>query len=89
MKTLNEKEKNNSLNEVRILASIKSPFVISYKEAFISEKESCLCLVMEYADKGDLYQKILSFKKRKQLFEEADVWKILSKLKEDLNHYMI
>ena len=76
MKTLNEKEKNNSLNEVRILASIKSPFVISYKEAFISEKESCLCLVMEYADKGDLYQKILSFKKRKQLFDEIDVWKI-------------
>ena len=76
MKTLNEKEKNNSLNEVRILASIKSPFVISYKEAFISEKESCLCLVMEYADKGDLYQKIVSFKKRKQLFDEIDVWKI-------------
>ena len=31
MQGLNEKEKNNSLNEVRILASIKSPFVISYK----------------------------------------------------------
>ena len=31
MKNLNIKEKNNSLNEVRILASIKSPFVISYK----------------------------------------------------------
>ena len=76
MKTLNEKEKNNSLNEVRILASIKSPFVISYKEAFISPEDSCLCLVMEYADKGDLYQKIVSFKKRKQLFEEIDVWKI-------------
>ena len=59
MKTLNEKEKNNSLNEVRILASIKSPFVISYKEAFISPEDSCLCLVMEYADKGDLYQKIV------------------------------
>ena len=76
MKTLNEKEKNNSLNEVRIIASIKSPFVISYKEAFISEKDSCLCLVMEYADKGDLYQKISSFKKKKQLFDEIDVWKI-------------
>ena len=76
MKNLNIKEKNNSLNEVRILASIKSPFVISYKEAFISPEDSCLCLVMEYADRGDLYQKIVSFKKRRQLFEEADVWKI-------------
>ena len=76
MKNLNQKEKINSLNEVRILASIKSPFVISYKEAFISEEDQSLCLVMEYADKGDLYQKILSFKKRRQLFEEVEVWKI-------------
>ena len=76
MQTLNEKEKNNSLNEVRILASIKSPFVISYKEAFISQEDKCLCLVMEYADRGDLYQKILAHKKNKKLFEEADVWKI-------------
>ena len=76
MKNLNDKEKKNSLNEVRILASIKSPFIITYKEAFILEKESCLCLVMEYADKGDLYQKIISFRGRKQLFDEIDVWKI-------------
>ena len=31
---LSEKEKENSLNEVRILASVKSNFVVSYKEAF-------------------------------------------------------
>ena len=76
MKNLNQKEKNNSINEVRILASIKSPFVISYKEAFISEEDKSLCIIMEYADKGDLYQKIVSFKKRRLLFEEVDVWKI-------------
>ena len=29
---LSEKEKSNALNEVRILASIKSTYVISYKE---------------------------------------------------------
>ena len=75
-KGLSEKEKNNSLNEVRILASIKSPFVVSYKEAFISEPDKNLCLVMEFADRGDLYQKITSMKKKRQLFEEVDVWKI-------------
>ena len=37
---LSEKEKSNALNEVRILASVKSNFVISYKEAFFEEKES-------------------------------------------------
>ena len=80
MQGLNEKEKNNSLNEVRILASIKSPFVISYKEAFFSEEDKCLNLVMEYADKGDLFQRITTLKKRRQSFEEADVWRIFIQL---------
>lgn len=55
MATLTEKERENALNEVRILASIDEPNVISYKEAFIDDPSSCLCLVMEYADNGDLY----------------------------------
>ena len=76
LENLNEKEKENALNEVRILASVKSPFVISYKEAFIEDSDSSLCLVMEFADKGDLYQKITEFKKIGYLFEEVDIWKI-------------
>ena len=42
---LNEREKTNSLNEVRILASVKSNNVISYKEAFFDEKDSTLGIV--------------------------------------------
>ena len=73
---LSSKEKQNALNEVRILASVKSTFVISYKEAFIDDKDQSLCIVMEYADKGDLYQKITQFKKMNTQFEEIDVWRI-------------
>ena len=43
---LSEKEKQNSLNEVRLLASIKSNFVISYKEAFFFFFYSTLGIVM-------------------------------------------
>jgi NIMA (never in mitosis gene a)-related kinase len=39
---LSDKEKQNALNVVRILASVKSNFVVSYKEAFFDEAESCL-----------------------------------------------
>jgi NIMA (never in mitosis gene a)-related kinase len=42
MADLSEKERENSVNEVRILASIKSNFVISYKEAFIDEASNSL-----------------------------------------------
>ena len=73
---LREKEKLAALNEVRILASIKSPFIISYKEAFIEESDKSLCIVMEYADNGDLYQKICLYKKMNLLMEESDIWRI-------------
>ena len=76
LKGLSDKEKQNALNEVRILASVKSPFVISYKEAFIEEEEETLCIVMEYADRGDLYQKIVRLKKDGNLIDEIDAWKI-------------
>ena len=37
MLNLSEKEKENALNEVRILASLDHPNIIAYKEAFIDE----------------------------------------------------
>jgi NIMA (never in mitosis gene a)-related kinase 1/4/5 len=55
MMSLTDKEKENALNEVRILASIDHPNVIGFKEAFIDEPTSSLCLVMEYADNGDIF----------------------------------
>lgn len=51
---LNAREKDNALNEVRLLASIDSPNIISYKSAFFEEFGSTLCILMEYADGGDL-----------------------------------
>ena len=74
--SLSSKEKQNSLNEVRILARIKSKFVVPYKEAFFEEKSSCLCIVMEYADNGDLFGKITQHKKKRYLFEETEIWRI-------------
>lgn len=52
--TLNAREKDNALNEVRLLASINSPNIISYKTAFFEEMGNTLCILMEYADGGDL-----------------------------------
>ena len=77
MGNLSQKEKENALNEVRILASIEHPTIIAYKEAFFEDQSSSLCLVMEYADEGDLYQKIVKHQKANQLADEKEIWKVI------------
>ncbi|EAR83044.2 Serine/Threonine kinase domain protein (macronuclear) [Tetrahymena thermophila SB210] len=62
MSRLNEKEKGNSLNEIRILASIKCDHIIEYRDSFFDDQSDTLCIVMEYAGSGDLLQKLKEYK---------------------------
>ena len=71
---LNKKEQENSVNEVRILASIHSQFVIGYKEAFLDESSNALNIVMEYADDGDLQTKIRKMRQEGGFFKESLIW---------------
>ena len=83
---LSEKEKENSFNEVRLLASLNHPNIIGYKEAFFDEKSSTLNIVMEYADDGDLSSKIKNNLKKKLQFDENTIWSILIQILEGLNY---
>eukprot|EP00347_Sterkiella_histriomuscorum_P010626 403375545 len=76
MVKLSEREKQNALNEVRILASIQHPNIIGYKEAFFEDSTSCLCIIMEYADGGDLLKQITCHKKKNTHFTEKEAWYI-------------
>lgn len=40
--SLNEKERENALNEVRILASVQNPHIISYKQCFLEKETATL-----------------------------------------------
>ena len=74
LEKLSKKEQENSVNEVRILASVNHPNVIGYKEAFWNDKDSSLNIVMEYADDGDLQTKIQKMKKEGGMFNENLIW---------------
>jgi NIMA (never in mitosis gene a)-related kinase len=80
LSNLGAKERENALNEVRILASISHPNVIAYKEAFIDEGTSTLCIVMEYADSGDLLNLIDKHKRDSSRFTEKEIWDYLIQL---------
>ena len=83
---LPKKEKDNSFNEVRLLASLSHKNIIGYKEAFYDEKSSTLNIVMEYADDGDLSSKIKNMLKKHLQFEENTIWSILIQILEGLNY---
>ena len=74
LEKLNKKEQENSVNEVRILASVNHPNVIGYKEAFWDDDKSSLNIVMEFADDGDLHSKIEKMKKEGGCFKEPIIW---------------
>jgi NIMA (never in mitosis gene a)-related kinase 1/4/5 len=82
---LSEKEKKNALSEIRIMASIKHPNIISYKEAFFDESDQSLCLIMEYADAGDLWQRVQRCLKRGTRLNEKTIWSILIQITRGLH----
>lgn len=85
LKNLSDNELKNSINEVRILASIHDENVISYKHAFFDKLSQCLCIVMEYANDGDLLTKINDHIKNNSNFTEDQVWRIVIQIVKGLN----
>eukprot|EP00764_Aduncisulcus_paluster_P010436 gnl/Carplike_NY0171/3635_a4910_338.p1 GENE.gnl/Carplike_NY0171/3635_a4910_338~~gnl/Carplike_NY0171/3635_a4910_338.p1 ORF type:complete len:546 (+),score=49.03 gnl/Carplike_NY0171/3635_a4910_338:133-1638(+) len=69
---MSDKEREESLNEVRVLASIYDPHVIAYFDSF-AEKDK-LFIIMEYSPKGDLSKRIKQRKLSRNPFPEDTVW---------------
>jgi NIMA (never in mitosis gene a)-related kinase len=49
---MNAAERQDCVNEIRLLASVRHPNVVAYHEAFLDGP--WLCIVMEFAPEGDL-----------------------------------
>lgn len=71
---LDPRERENALNEVRILASLHNVNIVAYKEAFYDEESKTLNIVLEFADDGDLESKIQKNIKSRSSFNENDIW---------------
>lgn len=77
---LQEKEIQNSLNEIRILASVKNPYIVGFKEAFIIKDTQELCIIMDYAGGGDLSDKIKRCQLKNMRFPEMVVLRFFRQL---------
>lgn len=69
------------------MASVNHPNIAGYKEAFLEESTSTLCIVMEYADGGDLQSKINDRKKTSNYMKETEIWSIFYQMVTGL-HYL-
>ncbi|KAL9649008.1 hypothetical protein ABK040_008387 [Willaertia magna] len=57
MNELSKDEQQGALNEVQVLQKLKHEYIIAYYEYFQS-KDGYLNIIMEYAEKGDIFTKI-------------------------------
>ncbi|XP_065592371.1 serine/threonine-protein kinase Nek1 isoform X8 [Cyrtonyx montezumae] len=53
---MSNKEREESRREVAVLANMKHPNIVLYRESF--EENGCLYIVMDYCEGGDLFRKI-------------------------------
>eukprot|EP00916_Digyalum_oweni_P026006 GHVL01042809.1.p1 GENE.GHVL01042809.1~~GHVL01042809.1.p1 ORF type:complete len:427 (+),score=79.22 GHVL01042809.1:45-1325(+) len=69
---MTEKEKKDADNEVMVLSAVKHPYIINYRESF-KHKGRQLCIVMDYAEGGDLFTRIQKQKSTGTGFSEQQI----------------
>jgi len=68
---MNRSQKDEALNEAKILQALKSPYIVGYHDSFIENEK--LCILMEYCENGDLAQLLKA--RHGRLLEEDMIWK--------------
>ena len=71
---LKESQQRECYREVSILRKVSHPNIIKYYASFL-ENES-LCIIMEYAELGDLYTLVKHYKRHQKFFDEILLWRI-------------
>lgn len=62
---MSEEERRETLNEAKILEVLSHPNIVRFREVYKTKKGK-LCIVMDYADGGDLQSKIKERYKQRQ-----------------------
>jgi len=66
-----KQEKDDALKESKVLASLKHPYIVRYRESF--NEDGWLCIVMDYCEGGDLSGRIKSARQSSKIFPQDQV----------------
>jgi len=78
------KQKDEATNEVKVLSKLRHPFIINYRESYV--QDGLLCIVTDYAERGDLYRAIKSQKQARMLFKETMILRWVAQTTLALKH---
>ncbi|KAL4502417.1 hypothetical protein ABPG72_012004 [Tetrahymena utriculariae] len=70
MKFMDQKQKQDAINEGNLLKHLESPYVVKYYDMFLEQND--LYIVMEFCENGDLLQYIK--KQKNQFINENKIW---------------
>merc|ERR1719159_1785865 len=65
------RETQDALKEGKLLATLKHPYVVRYRENFTDK--GWFCILMDYCEGGDLTQQIAKAKRSRQPFQEEQI----------------
>lgn len=65
IQTMSEEERRDTLKEAKILEALNHPNIVRFREVYKTKKGK-LCIVMDFADGGDLQSKIKDRYKQKE-----------------------
>lgn len=75
---VDDKRRTDALHEAEVLKSLSHPHIVTYHEAVLVER--CLCIVMEYADGGDLAGAISRHRTDGRRYHEREAMAVFGQL---------
>lgn len=73
VKNIPKKEREACRMEVSLLKRLNHPNIVGYRDSFLAKNKESLCIVMQFADGGDLATQIKQTAKQRKLFAESKI----------------
>lgn len=81
---LEKQQQADAVNEVKLLSSLKHPYIVRYHESFL--ENGVLSIVMDFAEGGDLAQRISCSREKRETFAEAQIARWFTQVALGLKH---
>ena len=80
LELLNSETIRECERETSLLKALEHQNIIGYLDSFIDDQTNCLCIILEWAEAGDLKRQIRKAREKSARFEEPLIWKIFSQI---------